>query len=414
MRSHLTASLLATGALLFLPLQAFAQAEYDDAVGRPVELLLSKYGTPTTIHEVGSTHKTYQYVGDGCTFFFTVHANRLVLDGKSVGSNCRKGYPDMESKDIASVPGWSRYDGPTSMRIIAARAAFRLLTENYDGVDQLFVQLNNPNLLLNDGRRMVTGLSNVPWEARSMMSSDMLRERLAAWHARNPQSPAAAMIESMYWQMLAWEARGGGSAASVSREGWELFHERIAKAEEALLRVPDAKAHPVWYTEYLRIAHHAGWPKERLLALFGEAKLAHPGYHPYYFQVIAALTPRWGGSIRLIDSFIAAETIDLAQDEANELYARMYWSLQQAEGTDFDVFRHSGASWARMKQGFARLREKNPSSFWTANNYAAFACRAHDKDAYQAVRPLMGYVISSAWPSNLSLEICDRRLLGSA
>lgn len=45
-RSHLTASLLATGALLFLPLQAFGQAEYDDAVGRPVDILLSKYGPP--------------------------------------------------------------------------------------------------------------------------------------------------------------------------------------------------------------------------------------------------------------------------------------------------------------------------------------------------------------------------------
>ncbi|MDH3281546.1 MAG: hypothetical protein OEQ18_10510, partial [Gammaproteobacteria bacterium] len=86
----------------------------------------------------------------------------------------------------------------------------------------------------------------------------------------------------------------------------------------------------------------------------------------------------------------------------------------QVEGTNFDVFRHSAARWITMKQGFSWLREQNPFSFWTANNYAVFACRAHDKQTYQSIRPNLGYLMHAAWPSNLSVEVCDRRLLGAA
>ncbi|MDH5535377.1 MAG: hypothetical protein OEZ08_07395 [Betaproteobacteria bacterium] len=246
--------------------------------GRAVEILIGKHGAPSTIGEVGNSHKTYRYIREGCTFIFTVHANGLVVDGKSVGHNCKKGYPTFESMQIPSIPGWLRYDGPNGMSMIAVRAASRLLVEDYDGVDRLFVELSNPKLRLNDGGRMVTGLSDIVREARSMMTNDMIRERLAAWHIRDPHSPAAPMIELMLWRKLAWEARGGGFAASVAKEGWELFFERMARAEKALIRVPDAPNHPVWYSEYLEIARDTGWPKERLLELFKQAKRAHPGY----------------------------------------------------------------------------------------------------------------------------------------
>src|SRR5688572_32039165 len=105
----------------------------------------------------------------------------------------------------------------------------------------------------------------------------------------------------------------------------------------------------------------------------------------------------------------------MPEPDAPSFYTRMYCALQQFEGTDFDLFRDSMANWEEMKRGFEFLAKAHPSSLWQANNYAAFACRAQDRKAYEDARPRFGpYQMSGAWPSNLSLEICDRRFLRPA
>ena len=39
-----------------------------------------------------------------------------------------------------------------------------------------------------------------------------------------------------------------------------------------------------------------------------------------------------------------------------------------------------------MKKGFEDIVERYPHSAWDMNNFAAFACRAHDGDTYRTLR----------------------------
>lgn len=68
-----------------------------------------------------------------------------------------------------------------------------------------------------------------------------------------------------------------------------------------------------------------------------------------------------------------------------------------------------------MKAGFEGLMKRYPKSKWNLNGYAYFACLADDASTHGALRARIGRdVISEAWGSNHSSEVCDERLFGHA
>jgi hypothetical protein len=83
------------------------------------------------------------------------------------------------------------------------------------------------------------------------------------------------------------------------------------------------------------------------------------------------------------------------------------------EPLDFDVFHDSPATWPNMKAGFEGLMKRYPRSNWNLNAFAYFACLADDAPTYGILRARIGSnVISTAWASNHSAEVCDEHLLG--
>ena len=280
---------------------AYGVPAQERSIGRGVEALIEERGKPTNIVEGGGGPRFMEYGLPGCKQRFVVW-RELVLSGSGTGSKCKTDFPDSESLEIASIPGEVRYDGPMGLDVVGIRAANRFTNGDYAAVDRLFSEMKNPQMRLNDGRWMAMGLETFGHEYRRYMDRATAYQKIQEWKEANPQSAGAAIFESMYWQAAAWEARGHGYASSVSREGWQLFAERMAKAEAALRAAePFGREHPTWYSEYLKILHYTGQPKEELLAFFEQAKTQHPGYHDFYFIIIYALTPRWGGNYRLAE-----------------------------------------------------------------------------------------------------------------
>jgi hypothetical protein len=66
-----------------------------------------------------------------------------------------------------------------------------------------------------------------------------------------------------------------------------------------------------------------------------------------------------------------------------------------------------------MKAGFESLYESYPGSLWNLVNFASFACRAGDVTTYRRLRTEVGDRVNiyatRAFPSNVSLDVCDRR-----
>ena len=232
-----------------------------------------------------------------------------------------------------------------------------------------------------------------------------------AWQASNPRSPAAALMEIQYWIQRAWDARGHGYANTVTKEGWRLFDEHLAKAEALLQSTKTyAAQNPLWYRLYLDLALARGWSLERTSALFRTAVAAEPGFVGHDFVMIERLSPKWGGSFEQVDAFIQESVKRTRAEEGEALYARLYWAVSDGEQQPFNLFKDTRASWPRMKQGFEDMMKRYPDSMMNLNNYAAFACMAGDKKTYGVLRQRIGKEVRyDAWYANLTPEVCDHR-----
>ena len=60
-------------------------------------------------------------------------------------------------------------------------------------------------------------------------------EHLKAWLKARPDSPTPYIALGSAWSSLAWSARGGGYANTVSADSWKLFNSRVETAQ--LLRI---------------------------------------------------------------------------------------------------------------------------------------------------------------------------------
>lgn len=121
---------------------------------------------------------------------------------------------------------------------------------------------------------------------------------LQRWVETHPKSVTARVALASAWLSYAFESRGNGYADTVSQNGWKLYEERTAKAEQVLA---DAATLPVTcpesYVVKLNIAQNQSWDKDRILALYRESTKFEPGY--YYYGRAVAMLPRaqvvWGG-----------------------------------------------------------------------------------------------------------------------
>ncbi len=85
--------------------------------------------------------------------------------------------------------------------------------------------------------------------------------------------------------------------------------------------------------------------------------------------------------------------------------ARIYWSATQGD-FQCDLFSESLARWPRMKSGFDDIVARYPDD-WNLNNYAKFACIAHDKQTTRALLKRIGdNVVPEAWSPAELFQTC--------
>jgi hypothetical protein len=244
-------------------------------------------------------------------------------------------------------------------------------------------------------------------------SDAQMTGRLQSWSKQFPDSAMQPIVAAMQMHVTAWRARGNGFSSTVTEEGWRLFKERNQRAWQILIDHKEVSSSlPAWYEKAIRIGSDAGLPGEVLRELFDEGMSRHPGYHPIYFAYVRELAPRWGGSYAEADTFIREQTAAKAVPDGDELYARMYWTLDQIEQGPPSFFQESKVSWPRMRKGFERMMRAYPKSARNRANFAVFACRAHDGNTYGILRPKIDPgEFNQAAPTGISLEVCDARFM---
>jgi hypothetical protein len=305
-------------------------------------------------------------------------------------------------------------DGPGALSAVGLQAQNAYGAGQFGKLDALIEALSQPDQLTDDGLPRLQGVYD-GLESFLDIWKDWDREfsKIAEWRKEYPESYGPDLVEALLWRAWAWNARGGGYADSVTPEGWKLFTEKIAHADEVLERSKHrASRSPLWYQIRLGIARDAGWDHERYGALFDEATKRFSWYIPLYLFAANYLLPKWDGSYAALDA-LARRTTSIPLGADYSLYARIYWSVTSDEELEFQLFQDSQASWPRMKAGFEGLMKRYPKSKWNLNAYAYFACLAEDASTYAVVRAEIGQnLIPDAWASNHSADVCDEHLLG--
>lgn len=234
-------------------------------------------------------------------------------------------------------------------------------------------------------------------------------DNIKSWQQAHPSSPAAVFAEAVYWSAYASKARGTGYARSVSKEGWEIFRERLLKAKSALERpVLAESACPASYPLMLAVMTDTGASEEQLRAVFAAGVRKSPEYHPTYFAMARHYEPKWGGSAEEYERF-AVEATQLTKNfEGMGMYARIYWLVDQENGIPFRQNSKHPPAWKDLRAGYEELLKRYPSSLNNLGKYAGVACRSPDSELYRKLRSrIQGYEQSAQMLD--PVDVCDRR-----
>src|SRR6266403_5606744 len=97
-----------------------------------------------------------------------------------------------------------------------------------------------------------------------------------------PRSITAYVAQADFLTDYAWHARGTGYSNKVTKEGWRLFAERLAKARESLEKSMNFEPKcPMWWRVCITLARGQGWSRDDFEKLFQAAKAFEPQFWGY-------------------------------------------------------------------------------------------------------------------------------------
>lgn len=320
--------------------------------------------------------------------------------------------PTPEDRRCA-VLGQNPNDGPRAHKMFQ-----KWVSENFSNVDKNnadflwrdITEWNTPRCITDDGMPRLKVF--LPGLAKSFKAeTDWARnfQKVEIFKQKFPKADFIGIIEAEYWVTYAWDARGGGYASTVSKEGWKLFRERMQKAEKILMDTkPASSTLPNWYQMMIEIEFHLDKSPSQRFQTFKEGADRYPSYVPTYITMMTLSTPKWGGSWEKVEAVATWSTNHTRSQFGNAMYAILYANLDIPKGGNlFDT----KVSTRQMDSGFQDLMRLYPKSNWNLNLYTGFACMTGDQTTYTKLRKqIENKIYSEAWGKTISIENCDQLL----
>jgi hypothetical protein len=199
---------------------------------------------------------------------------------------------------------------------------------------------------------------------------------LHEWKDAKPKSITARVALAAAYVGYGYDARGNGYSDTVSDNGWNLFHERMAKAEQILREASTLREKcPHWYAILLEVAKANGWPKEKATALFEKATDYQPLYYEYYHDFAEYLQPKWHGEPGDTEEFAKQSADKLGGDEGDILYFQLAFSQRCACPKEPIL---NAMSWERIKSGYQASERLYGKSLVRINHMAYLASKKKD------------------------------------
>jgi hypothetical protein len=234
------------------------------------------------------------------------------------------------------------------------------------------------------------------------------------WRTFSAKSTGGAIAETMYLQDRAWRVYGGRNNPTPDPVGVKIFHERLNMARRVLLASKGyAAKNPLWYLVYVSLSNDAGVYDKYLDTYFREGIHEFPRFRELYVEMAKHWVPAHGDAkwekVREIVDLALSNT---APTDGKGAYAIIYVAIADASKTEFDLFRDSPATWPRMKESLEDLISRYPDDDKFKNQYASFACQAHDAEVFANAWYRLGDDFDPEnWYPNYGPDLCKRRFL---
>jgi hypothetical protein len=198
---------------------------------------------------------------------------------------------------------------------------------------------------------------------------------LQKWVAATPQSITARIALANFYIDYAQDARGDGTADTVTDSGWKLHDQREQKAKAILDEA--AKLHskcPEWYVTMLMLTPGPQWSAAKVDDLLQRAIAFAPDYYYYYRTRAYFLMPQWSGEQGAASAF-AAKSADRIGGDAGDI---LYFQIGEKIVCACNEPEFARLSWPRLQKGYTLLEKQYGVSLVNLNRLALMAAKLGD------------------------------------
>lgn len=254
------------------------------------------------------------------------------------------------------------------------------------------------------------------WVALNRISySEDLLPHYNKWVAAKPKSYAALVLRTGFYRQYAWTARGAGFINTVSRQGYDIFTQRLLLADaditSASLLNPSMPFH---YYEMLQLDMALQRGSISSFSHLMKARQIDPSFYPVYMVYMFMNRPRWGGSVEIMKK-IAQDYADNVPGSLLPLLWTDYHDEMSNALNEGEKWWSKPGNWEQVDAVFKKLIEATPEPKKTGLRctYVTFASRANKLNVLQEQLELIGpnwrahtrydveselYYIRQAWP----------------
>jgi len=172
-----------------------------------------------------------------------------------------------------------------------------------------------------------------------------------------------------------WFVRGKGYINTVTKENYDLLHERLDLAENELLEAHKLGVKcPRWYREMLYIGMAKGWSLDEFNEIYEEAIKFEPNYLQFYLVKSENVTPKWNGNQGDWEKFVdelPGKLAALETDESDIIYFTVVVNKLRDQSLNIN---YAMLSKERIKKGFSDMEKKYNVDNLRLNQFAFIAC----------------------------------------
>ena len=236
--------------------------------------------------------------------------------------------------------------------------------------------------------------------------------QLREWLTQHNSSHFANACLGIVYIHLAWYARGGGYANTVTEESGRIFKINLLSARHHLEKAYSLDpSDPSVPAKLITVAMGLGLERSEMEKQFQRAILADPTDHQAYSTKLTYLMPKWLGSKEEMFSF-ARESVRKAPPKSRipAVLATAHWEMYDRSGEDASYFRNPNI-WKEMKEVYQTVARSFPEEKRTHNWFARTAYLAGDYDtAREELKKIGDDWDKGAWGDKEAFEEVKREL----